>query len=318
LRTVIIGLSYGDEGKGRVSAHFTKDYDWSVRFNGANNAGHTAYKDGKAFKLHHLPAGALFGKKVALDTGMAISLRGLVAELDELKLAGIEVDLHISQNIHLITQEHCRLDGDGSSIGTTKKGVGPCYADRAARKGWRIEELRLLDTGGMIYKGLPPIQEGESVLFESAQGIMLDVDYGCYPYVTSSSIMPSMVHKIDKVIGVMKAYTTRVGDGPPYRPQILELTEMGKEYGTTTGRPRKCYWNDLRELDYAISIVQPDEIVVTKMDILTTVKPCIYDREGTLLEFSNTSEYSDFLVENISQIKWVSYSPDGEMVRVNG
>jgi adenylosuccinate synthase len=144
---------------------------------------------------------------------------------------------------------------------------------------------------------------------------MLDIDYGCYPYVTSSSVMPSSVHRIDKFIGVMKAYSTRVGDGPPYHPDIPEIREKGNEFGTTTGRQRKCTWNDLNDLDYAISIVQPDEIVVTKLDILKDMEICVY-KNGSLIKIGNLDTYKQFLLDSYPQIKWFSESPGCELIKV--
>jgi adenylosuccinate synthase len=272
MRTAIIGLQYGDEGKGRVSAEYGKSSHWFIRFNGGPNAGHTVYQDGVKFALHHLPAGAVMGRKVALDGGMVIDAEKL---REELKLLDNKVDLYISHNVHLITGSHVVKDADGSGNGSTKRGIAPVYADRALRQGVRVQNNTLQleglngSTGWKGYSGLPPIKRNEEdVIFESAQGLMIDVDYGCYPYVTSSSVFPGSQHKIDRTVGVFKAYTSRVGDGPPNRKLIPELTKRGDEFGTTTGRERKCYWNDLAELDYAMDIVRPDELVMTKVDIL--------------------------------------------------
>ena len=319
MKTAIIDLQYGDTGKGRVSAYFCKDYEWSVRFNGGPNAGHTVYDaEGKVHKFHHLPAGAAFGKKIALDTGMVIDAGGLKKEIDEL---GKPIDLHISNNVHLITPEHKKQDENGSGTGSTKRGIAYVYADRATRKGVRVglygdQDVWNKDIKTSYYDGLPPIGENESAIYEGAQGIMLDVDYGRWPYVTSSSVMPSMAHKIDKTVGVMKSYVTRVGDGPPNWPDIAILRELGQEYGATTGRPRKCTWLDMKDLEYAISIVQPDEIVVTKLDILQQIKPKIYDMSGDLREFDSLDSYENWLLEQYPQIKWFSKSPKGDMIKV--
>ena len=323
MKTAIIDLSYGDTGKGRVSAFFCKDCEWSVRFNGGNNAGHTVYDaDGNVHKFHHLPAGAAFGKKVALDTGMVIDFGELEKEVKELRRP---LELYVSNNVHLITPQHKKQDENGSGVGSTKRGIAYVYADRAARKGVRMgsyfnndsykNNWLINNTTTTFYNGLPPIGENESAIYEGAQGIMLDVDYGCYPYVTSSSVMPSMAHKIDKVIGVMKAYVTRVGDGPPNWPDVEILRELGQEYGATTGRPRKCTWLDMRDLEYAISIVQPDEIVVTKLDILQHAKPKVYDMNGDLCEFGSLDSYENWLLETYPEIKWFSKSPKGDMIK---
>jgi adenylosuccinate synthase len=316
---VIVGLQFGDEGKGRVSGYFVKDYDWSIRFNGGPNAGHTVYDNNdKEHKLHHLPAGAVLGKKVALDSGMVIDINGLKKELDSI---GNEVDLYISYNVHVIKPEHIANDSSGSGIGSTKRGIAYVYSDRALRKGeqFRNHTKELEGYKKIFYDGLPPIGNGERALLESAQGIMLDVDYGCYPYVTSSSIMPSIAHKVTKTIGVMKAYTSRVGDGPPWNPDIEAIRILGNEYGTTTGRARKCTWLDVDQIDYAISIVQPDEIVVTKLDIFSTAANIFaYDRTffNGLRCFKSLNEYKTFLLQRFPQIKWFSESPKGDLIKV--
>ena len=314
MNTLIIGLQYGDEAKGRVSAELGKDADWFVRFNGGPNAGHTVYRDGVKYALHHLPAGALLGKKVALDTGMVIDGAKLKVEIET---CGIDPKkLYISENVHLISEEQIKKDQHGSGLGTTKSGIAYVYADRALKTGARCSDIVKYDKTTQYYKGLVPIGSTENAIFESAQGIMLDIDYGCYPYVTSSSVMPSGHYKMDKKIGVMKAYTSRVGDGPPYREQIEWLTKEGQEYGTTTGRPRKCYWNDMRELDYAIALSKPDEIVVTKLDILDGKEIHIVNRLGELVNFDTLGEYEVYLKAFYPQIKYFSYSPQGPMRKV--
>ena len=311
---VIIGLQYGDEGKGRVSGYFVQDYDWSVRFNGGPNAGHTVYRDGVKYALHHLPAGAVFGKKVALDSGMVMDWDIFQQEWKTIKN---HFELYISNNVHVIQPQHKANDSDGSGIGTTKRGMAYVYSDRALRKGKRIAEFlgehRYLLS---CYDGLPPMQSNETALLESAQGIMLDVDYGCYPYVTSSSVLPTIAHKVVKTIGVMKAYVSRVGDGPPYSDDIPELRAVGAEFGTTTGRPRKCTWFNLEEMDYAISIVQPDEIVITKLDILNNIQPKAYDVGGKLITFENVDSFTDLLLSRYPQVKWISNRPDGDLIKV--
>lgn len=311
---VILGLQYGDEGKGRVSAYFSKDYDWSVRFAGGPNAGHTVYDHNlKEYKLHHLPSGAVLGKKVALHAGMVVNLPNLIDEYNSIEN---NFQLHISKDVHIINENHLSQDSSGSGIGSTKSGIAYVYSDRALRKGMRFGEISDKIDIAKVYSGLPPINNTENALFEGAQGIMLDIDYGDYPYVTSSSVLPSIAHNIKRKIGVMKAYTTRVGDGPPYWPDISELRVAGNEFGTTTSRARKCTWNDKQQLDYALSIVQPDEIVVTKLDILKNVKNiCIYDN-GKLKNIGKLEHYKDYLIQTFPKIKWFSESPYGELTKV--
>jgi adenylosuccinate synthase len=316
MKSVVCDLSFGDTGKGRVSAYFCKNYDWSVRYNGANNAGHTVFDDsGTEFKLHHLPAGAVFGKKIALDSGMAINIEELKSEIKTLKKP---IDLYISKNVHIIQQSHLQKDSNGSGIGSTKKGVAYVFGDRALRTGTRVESTKNILESELpctVYSGLPPFGI-ESALFEAAQGIHLDVDFGEYPYVSSSSHMPNMIHKISHTIGVCKGYCTRVGDGPPYWPDVPELRERGREFGATTGRPRKCTWFDMKDMNYALSIAQPDEVVITKLDILDGMKIGYYDVEGILKYMNSLDAYENFLLETYPQIKWFSKSPKGDLIKV--
>lgn len=314
MNTLIYGLSFGDEGKGRVVSYFVNQYDWVVRFSGGANAGHTVYKDYKKHKLHQLPSGVLFGKKVALDSGMVVDFDKLIKECEE---NNIDLStIYMSNNVHLIQPSHLEKDAGGSGIGTTKSGIGPVYADRAARTGIRAHSLQYSSKYQILpqmYDGLPPFKKDENILYESAQGIMLDIDYGRYPYVTSSSIGPSCWHKIDKKIAVFKAYVTRVGDGPPNQEDIPMLRELGQEYGTTTGRPRKCHWLNVQDLDYAISVTRPDEIFITKMDILKDIPDIKVHDNGEDRVIGNLDIYKEFLLNKYPQIKYISYAPQGDV-----
>jgi adenylosuccinate synthase len=318
-KTAVIGLQYGDEGKGRVVGYFSHNYTWSVRFNGGPNAGHTVYdKKGNVHKLHHLPAGAVFGKRVALHAGMVINPETFIEECEKLNW---KFPLYISEAVHLIQPQHVTQDANGSGIGSTKRGIAYVYSDRALRKGKRVGDddeffKKLKAPYKCCYKGLPPMDPHDTAIFEGAQGIMLDIDYGAYPYVSSSNIIPSAAHKIDKTIGVMKAYTTRVGDGPPYTSDIESLRNLGQEFGTTTGRPRRCTWNDIDQIKYALSVVQPDEIVVTKLDILKYEDSIAVYKGDELYTIGNLDNYKTFLTETFPQVKWFSEAPDGDLIRV--
>jgi adenylosuccinate synthase len=310
MKTLIVGLQYGDEGKGRVSAFLGKDCDWFVRYNGGPNAGHTVYHNGKKHKLHHLPAGAVMGKKVALDTGMVINPTTFLKECDA---AGVNPEeLYISENVHIIQDRHVEADVNGSGVGSTKRGIAYVYGDRALRRGTRFGDCPILCK---LYKGLPPISSNESAIYEGAQAIMIDVDYGHYPYVTSSSVFPSMIHNINKRVGVMKGYTTRVGDGPPNFSLVPELVERGSEFGTTTGRPRKCYWLIVDEVKYALSLLQPDEIVVTKLDVMKDMDIKVWNNNKEVT-IGNLDSYKNYLLEMFPQIKYFSESPDGDLIKV--
>jgi len=309
---LVVGLQYGDEGKGRVSAWAMPNYDWNVRFNGGPNAGHTVYHEGKKYSLHHLPAGSVMGKKVALDTGMVINFERL---REECETAGIKLrDLYISENAHIITKRHLDLDSNGSGIGSTKRGIAYAYSDKALRKGLRVKECEFFDLLN-TYSGLPPIGEGENALYESAQGIMIDVNYGHYPYVTSSSVFPGVVQNIDHRVGIMKAYTSRVGDGPPNVPEVEGLTAAGDEYGTTTGRPRRCTWLIVDEIKYALSLLNPDTVVVTKLDILKDMNIKVWNN-GNLVSIGSLDNYKNFLLETFPQIDYFSEAPDGDLIEV--
>lgn len=316
MNMLVVGLQYGDEGKGRVSHVFSKEHEWCVRFNGGPNAGHTVFNNGIIHKLHHLPAGSVLGKKVALDSGMVINLPRL---LEECSKNGVDPSsLWVSKNVHLIQEEHEAQDSlTASNFGSTKKGIAPVYASRALKNGIRVGDTKpdVPSHPFKVYSGLVPVQTGESVLFESAQGVMLDVDYGHYPWVTSSSVFPSSLYQIHTKIGVMKAYTSRVGEGPPYLPEVEGLSEKGQEVGTTTGRRRKCYWLIEDEIKYAISVFRPTEIVVTKLDILRDMEIKIW-RSNSMVSIGNLDSYKDYLLSTFPSIFHFSESPDGDLISV--
>jgi adenylosuccinate synthase len=335
---VIVGAQWGDEGKGKVTDLLAERADMIVRFQGGNNAGHTIIRDGETFKFHLIPSGILYPDKIcAIGNGVVLDPRVLWQELDELRRRRIDVSsLRISANAHLIMPYHVMLDTAGEaklgnlSIGTTRRGIGPCYADKASRLGIRVQDLLdekilrkkimaamepkrsalrpyekdpaldlhamteeyssyghrlepyIADTAHLCWNEL---DAGRTVIFEGAQGTLLDLDHGTYPFVTSSNpvagaacvgagIGPS---DIDEVWGVAKAYATRVGAGP--FPTELEdetgrlMLERGHEFGTTTGRERRCGWLDLVALRYAVRLNTMTALAVTKLDVLSGLDP---------------------------------------------
>ncbi len=286
--TIIVGCQFGDEGKGKVIDFLAKDYDIVARFQGGSNAGHTVMVNDKTFKLHQIPSGIISGKEVMLGNGMVIDPKALIEEIRLLKQSGINADkISISERAHVVTAAHKELDGKDTKIGTTKQGIGPAYADKVARKGLRIKDVAddypeikkyITDVSLKINQA---IDQCKNILLEGAQGTLLDVDHGTYPFVTSSNTVAGGAcvglgigpTKIDKVIGVSKAYTTRVGTGP--FPTELKgalgenIRDKGKEFGTTTGRPRRCGWLDLVMLKYAKVVNGVDELVITKLDVLS-------------------------------------------------
>ena len=327
--TVIVGAQWGDEGKGKIVDLLAQSSDVVCRYQGGPNAGHTIVREGETFKLHHVPSGILYGGKTCVvGAGCVVDPGLLVDELDGLEARSVSTDgLRISGNAHLIMPWHVALDSASErrlgklQIGTTKRGIGPAYADKAARLGIRVQDIldpkilrekietalveknKLLeepleseevcvqmedhavrlrpyvdDTSLLVDRAL---QRGERVLLEGAQGTLLDLDHGTYPFVTSSNptagaaatgigIGPT---RIDGVIGVAKAYVTRVGEGPfPTEiegPEEARVRELGEEYGTTTGRERRCGWLDLVALRFAARVNGLTELALTKLDVLS-------------------------------------------------
>lgn len=345
--TAIIGLQWGDEGKGKIVDVLSEDADLVARCQGGANAGHTVWLDGRKFVLHLVPSGILREGAVCLiGNGVAVDLELLEGELRYLEGAGVRTAgrLVVSRRAHLVLPHHKRLDlaeeteRAAGRIGTTMRGIGPCYADKYRRSGIRVGDIadpstlhtRIAaaarshagDEGGFdadeirahCAKYLPLVKEivgdvaailldglagGKRIVLEGAQGFLLDIDHGTYPYVTSSN---TGVHglatgsglppaAIDRVIGVLKAYVTRVGEGPfptemeePYQTLVRE---KGGEYGATTGRPRKCGWLDLPALEYACALNGVTSLAITKLDALSgvdTLKVCeTYEHSGLAL-----------------------------------
>ena len=332
--TVIVGAQWGDEGKGKITDLLAERADAVIRFQGGNNAGHTIVRDGVEFKLHLIPSGILHPNKLCIiGNGVVIDPKVLTSELDALRKRKVDVGgLRISANAHLIMPYHLLLDHAGEQrlgkleIGTTRRGIGPCYSDKAARLGIRMQDLldekilkkkitaamepkRLtlrphekdpsLDLHAMVEEYVTYghrleqyitdtarlawelLDEGKEVIFEGAQGALLDIDHGTYPFVTSSNPIAGQAcvgsgvgpKDIDEVWGVTKAYATRVGAGPfPTEldgEQAEELRAKGGEYGTTTGRPRRTGWLDLVALRYAARINSLTALVITKLDVLS-------------------------------------------------
>jgi adenylosuccinate synthase len=327
--TVVLGAQWGDEGKGKIVDLLAERMDLTVRFQGGANAGHTVYVDGRKIVLHQVPSGILHGSCFNLiANGCVVDAPALLEEIDRLATAGFAVNaerLLISNRAHLVTPLHRWVDlQSGTRVGTTGRGIGPCYADKTARlglrlldaqnQGWeeRLHEqferisaearlwgwgqppqlpewlpgfrtavLRLLplagDTAELIAKAH---HEGARILLEGAQGTLLDLDHGTYPFVTSSatSIGGALTGcgvflPLDVRLGVFKAYTTRVGNGPFPTEQNNavgeRLREVGQEYGATTGRPRRCGWLDLPMMRLACRINGFNRLVMTKLDCLS-------------------------------------------------
>jgi adenylosuccinate synthase len=345
--TIVIGSQWGDEGKGKITDILAEHSDLICRFQGGNNAGHTIVRDGEEFKLHLIPSGILYpAKTCAIGNGVVIDPHILFGEIEALRSRGISADnLRVSANAHLIMPYHILLDGGFEKqlgrfkIGTTGRGIGPCYIDKFARVGIRVQDLfdekilrrkirvalddknrllQLYDVGVLDpdqvadeYLGfrerLEPyvadvslllnraLDDGREVLLEGAQGTLLDIDFGTYPFVTSSNPIAGGAcagagvgpTRIDHVVGVAKAYTTRVGEGP-FPTELFDeigeaMCEVGQEFGTTTGRKRRCGWLDLLALRYAVRVSGITHLAITKLDVLTgleTIKVCTRYKAG--------------------------------------
>ena len=343
---VIVGAQWGDEGKGKIVDLLAEQSDAVIRFQGGNNAGHTIVREGEVWKFHLIPSGILYpGKTCVIGNGVVIDPAVLLAELDGLRDRGVDVSgLKVSANAHVIMPYHIALDMSGEAllgkleIGTTKRGIGPCYSDKVSRLGIRIQDMldekilkkkimaalatktqllrpfekdpewaprldlqqmtedlltfghrleqHIADTSAVAWRAL---DDDKLVLFEGAQGALLDIDHGTYPFVTSSNPVSAAAcigsgvgpKDIDQVWGITKAYVTRVGAGP--FPTELhdevgeEIRTNGGEFGTTTGRPRRTGWLDLVALKYACRINSLTSLCVTKLDVLSgfdTIKVC--------------------------------------------
>ncbi|PYK60117.1 MAG: adenylosuccinate synthase [Verrucomicrobia bacterium] len=346
--TILVGAQWGDEGKGKIIDVLTERADIVVRTQGGNNAGHTVFIGKQKYVLHLVPSGILRKRKVCVvGNGVVIDPVGLVEEIDGLRKLGIKADgnLFISETAHLVFPYHRELDAQReilkgkNKIGTTKRGIGPAYGDKAARTGLRVIDLvnssrfetllrQKIKENNEILKafGAKPLsfqkvhaayraagdrlkpfvtntvvllheamQQQKEILFEGAQGTFLDIDHGTYPFVTSSNTTAGGActgsgvppHRMDRVVGVMKAYTTRVGEGPlpSESAEIADLLHaMGREFGATTGRARRCGWFDAVATRQATMVNGIDELAITNidgLDSLETIKACVGYRVGT-------------------------------------
>jgi adenylosuccinate synthase len=331
--TVIVGAQWGDEGKGKIVDLLAQHSDLVCRYQGGPNAGHTIVVGDETYKIRALPSGIVRGKPCVIGNGCVVDPEVLIAELDEFESRGHSTDeVYLSGNAHLIMPWHVAIDGASErrlgklAIGTTRRGIGPAYADKAARLGIRVQDL--LDAKILrqkievalaeknlwlerVYESEPfeletiasqyetyaqrlrpfiadtslyvdnALREGKVVLFEGAQATLLDLDHGTYPFVTSSNPVAAYAavgvgigpKRLDRIIGVSKAYVTRVGEGPfPSEiqgPDQERMRELGGEYGTVTGRSRRCGWLDLVALRYAVRVNGIDQIALTKLDVLS-------------------------------------------------
>lgn len=327
---VIVDLQHGDSGKGKIANSLCASgyYTHVIRYNGGNNAGHTIYHNGKKIVTHAIPCGVIHGIKSIIGPGCVVNAAHFLSELKELEDAGIQCKglVFIARNAHVITDDHLVEDRQDHNIGTTKRGNGPAYRDKYSRKGVRAEQVAelqpyLIDLYEEFY--------GESsslycrILFEGAQGFGLDVDWGDYPYVTSShctvggAVLNGIPPKyIRNVWGVAKIYETYVGAKKfqPDDPVLDNIRELGVEYGATTGRPRQCNWMNMGELVKAAQINGCNKLVINKVDILEKAGAWkLYDSNGKIREFKNGMEMRKYIYENLPDgIKEVKFSDNPE------
>ena len=281
LADVVIGLQHGDEAKGKVTHHLCKsgEYTHVLRYNGGCNAGHTIYHEGRKFVTHHIPAGVFYGIKSVIGSGCVVNKEQFFKEIGELEEGGVNTKglIFIAENTHVITDAHLEEDGKDTKIGTTKRGNGPAYRDKYSRDGLLAkDDPDLKEYTLNLYEEFHEYEEVK-ILCEGAQGFELDIDWGDYPYVTSShcttagallnAIPPSWVRN---VWGVGKIYETYVGAKKfePEQPVFSQMRDLGEEYGATTGRPRQCNWLDVTRLIRAIKVNGVTHVVLNKMDIL--------------------------------------------------
>ena len=352
---ILVGTQWGDEGKGKIVDHFSKKFNAVCRFQGGHNAGHTIYKEEEKFVLHLIPSG-VFCENVScfIGQGVILSIDSLLEEIKQLEEKGIELEgkLRISRYCSLLLPLHAKIDqlreDNKNSIGTTRRGIGPAYEDKTARrsiKAFDLEDSDLLESKlsslveyynfqiknihnsepfsydevyrqlidsyhkaakyfGDVTDTLEDIYEkGGNILYEGAQGTLLDVDYGTYPYVTSSNTLATSVGVgsgfpksiYSDVLGIAKAYTTRVGAGPFPTELFCEvgqnIAKQGNEFGATTGRPRRCGWLDLVALKYSAKLNNLTELCITKLDVLDSfkeIKACInYEVDGKTTSFKS-------------------------------
>jgi adenylosuccinate synthase len=360
--TILVGAQWGDEGKGKVIDVLTEQADVVVRYQGGNNAGHTVEVGEHRYVLHLVPSGILYpGKINVIGNGVVIDPLALWDEIEHLRDRGIAIggNLYVSETAHLVFPYHRWLDDAREEqkgkrkIGTTKRGIGPAYADKVARTGLRVidllsrerfsEKLRrkirennellkafgadplsftrihreylacglklqpfITDTVTLLNRA---IRDGKDILCEGAQGTLLDIDFGTYPFVTSSNATAGGActgtgippHRIDRVAGVMKAYTTRVGEGP-FPTELHDargtlLRETGREFGATTGRPRRCGWFDAVVTRYSVTVNGIDDLAVTKLDVLDKlpkIKVCVGYKAGKKVYETVPNDIDDF------------------------
>lgn len=329
---IVFGLSWGDEGKGKIIGQLAKsgNYDWVCRWNGGSNAGHTIYVNGEKFHTHIIPSGVLFGVKSFIGPDCYLNIDDFRSELNYLKHHGFDTSLiKVSPMTHIISQEQKAEDANNPR--STGKGIGPCARDKYARSGHRFAEMCPEDLRCHLFTG----QLSGDLLCEGAQGCWLDINYGNYPFVTSSSTMPYGACsigfspcKIRTIYGAAKAYDTRVGFDPefedmwqPDAEKLEEIAQVGKEFGVTTGRGRRVAWLNYNKLVDAINLSGTNIVIISKVDILVIVDKFQIKKDGCFINYKSLEDYKqnlgDMLFEDCKLVKKIVYSDHPEIVNLD-
>jgi adenylosuccinate synthase len=331
---IIVDLQAGDTGKGKVAHALANNYDLMIRYNGGANAGHTVYHNGQKVVTHQVPIGVLFGIPSIIGLGCVVNIQKLVEEIRQLKDQGIYTDglIMVDKRAHVVFGYHIEEDSLDLKIGTTRQGIGPAYRDKYSRKGTRIGDLntsmfpdfRVVDIYDVLYVNRVP----RRILCEGAQGFQIDIDWGDYPYVTSShctvgsailnGIQPQ---KIRKIIGIMKAYETYSGFKTTFQDEsdtdLQRIQEVGGEFGATTGRKRKVRWLNLDGVIKAININGVTELIINKLDIMDEVGVFKMVKNGNLCKYETMEKFKAEVestiylhTTSVQKILW-SMTPNG-------
>jgi len=330
---VIVDLQAGDTGKGKVAHALAKNYDLILRYNGGSNAGHTVYHDGKKVVTHLVPIGVLFGIPSVIGFGCVVNLKKLEEEIKDLNNAGFNTDglIFVDERCHLVLDKHIEEDSSDNKIGTTRQGIGPTYRDKYNRTGMRMKDLGIqpsplfsvIDTYELFHNK----HNDWRILCEGAQGFQIDIDWGDYPYVTSSHCTVGSAilngispRRLRHIYGIMKAYETYSGFKTTFQdendPDLQKIQEAGGEFGATTGRKRKVRWLDLDGVVKAANINGVTDLIINKADILAQVGVFKYVYGGIVYEVLTLDEFkaqiNDILYEytDIEEIVW-SMTPNG-------
>ena len=312
---IVCGLSWGDEAKGKVVSNLVtiNQYDWVCRWSGGSNAGHTIYKNNTRYITHLVPSGIFHNINCYIGPECYLNINEFESELEYLSNFGLDTNLiFISPNTHLVTNEHILDDKRlyTNSQGSTGKGIAPCARDKFARIGVKIKDSpelsKLLKYNPNML--LDKTKLSGNIMCEGAQGFWLDINFGNYPYVTSSLTLPYSScslgfppQKIRDIYGCAKMYDTRVGVDTEFPDTILELAELGKEIGSTTGRLRKAQWLNLDKLIYAINISGTTHLIISKVDIIKQINKFKMIRNNCLFKFENIYEFKEEIEKNITQ-----------------